>query len=434
LVFAHPLLTVTTILYAVLVPWLTFMVLRTFELTVGEALLACTLLVASPGFLSNLFTYIRPGKPLSFILLAYTALWLARHAKQSSIPALAGIVAVLVVGNFTDEILYWNAFFVAACLLLLSGSWRRAAVVAVLPTVIFAVLLFAIMPSLYDHLGLNGPRSFSFESPEHEYPSARMLGYLISPQFYGAAFIVAARSLAVHVGAVAFVGTWIAAAMTTLIGSLMILVVTFGRRQSTTWQLAAVALFGFVSFTAAGTWLQWYVRPGYLTNHIALNWYYNSPASLFVAMLAGAGIKAFRSRFPAGAWVACTAVVLAAVSSVATFQHINDVFRFRHLGPTDTRSIFAALNATSPLPSSAIVTGDAARFEREFNRYNDLGLRLFGPEWPGTELYVPREYFLGRMNWFGPSYAAFGEQYGQGLCLAFVRSDCPIQIREKGGE
>jgi hypothetical protein len=436
LLYAHPTLTVTTLLYATLVPWFTFGALRLFGLTASESLLACAVLVASPGFLSNLFVYIRPAKPLSFILLAYTVLWLARHANQSRALALAGIMAVIVVGDFTDELLYWNAFFVAASILILGGfgSWLRAILVIILPTLIFAFLLFIVLPYLYAHLGAHGARSFSFQNPTNgEFPAARMLSYFVAPNFYATGLIVAARSLAAHAGIVSLSWTSTCAALVLLIAaSLGLLLTRLVKGDNAACRIAALALFGFISFTAAGTWLQWFKFPDFMTNVMSLNYYYNSPASLFVAMGVGAGLCMCRSTV--ARWSVGAVVTLIVFGSVTTFQSVNEIFKFRHLGPTDTAFIFEALNAPHVTPS-IIVTANGVRFEKELWRYNELGHRLFGSSWETLDqIYFPRQYFEQEMSWYGPTYAVFGKRYGEALCIAFIRSNCPIQFVDKAQE
>ena len=70
--FAHPSIGITIVLYVTLVPDFFYRTLRLFSISSGQSLLFCALLIASSGFLSNLFAYIHTAKPLSFIFLAAT--------------------------------------------------------------------------------------------------------------------------------------------------------------------------------------------------------------------------------------------------------------------------------------------------------------------------------------------------------------------------
>jgi hypothetical protein len=229
---------------------------------------------------------------------------------------------------------------------------------------------------------------------------------------------------------------WLRVADATVLtaGVIVSLVIRVRSGESVAWRLTALGLFGFISFTAAGMWLTWISPTSSQTSSssasrvdpifISLNYYYNSPVSLFIGILVGAGARLLRS-----ATAKCTAavgIILATFSSITTFQSFNDVVRFLHLGPIDTSAIFEALNAPPSVPM-IIVTGDKVRFEKEYRRYDDRGRRLFGSMW-----WENRDY---EMRWQGTSYGnRFGnlQSYGEGLCTAFKRSKCPITFLENG--
>ncbi len=155
-VFAHPSLTVTTILYVTLVPLFLYRTLRLFLLSAEQSFLFCALLVATPGFLSKLFAYFHSAKPLSFILLAASIYFAALYSLKERTRDLVAIGVALFLGSFSDELLLWNLFFVPVFVALMGASARsakRLCFVLIATVGCYVIMLLFIMPALEREFG-----------------------------------------------------------------------------------------------------------------------------------------------------------------------------------------------------------------------------------------------------------------------------------------
>jgi len=426
--YANPSLNVSTILFATLVPFLAYRSTRWFGFRVGEALLAVVLLVASPGYLSDLFAYIRPAKPVSFILLAALVLWIARVPEKPGLRSLAVLAAILLTGLFTDELLYWSPFFViiaVAAIGRFSALLRTAATVVVV-IVAAALLLFWVLPFLYDWLGHDGPRTIYLRANSGEYPAARIAGYLVSPTFYWEAIGMAGRSLAAHFGAL--ISGWPTKAVGTLALVIIVaaLALTAHMWRSPLWRFTLLSALGFASFTAFGMWLQWIVVEGNAYEVTSLNYYYNSPVSLFAVLLIVSGLRGARLWAEArgitfAGSVQAAVAGLIALSSFVLFLQFNELVRDWHLGEIDADGLFDTLNAPGPVrePLPVLVVNDRARLTRIEDQFNRLGDGLFGHFWgPSHALYKDLQ-----------DKGAFDQAYLAQLCAAFVGAHpCPVTL------
>jgi hypothetical protein len=444
-VIVHPVLGVTTCLFVVLSLTFAYQLFRTNRFSRGEALLFCALVAATPGFMSNLFVYIRPAKPISFAVMAAFLLCVFRFAADPRYSRLPLLYLVLVVGVFTDELLMWATVFVAIAVFLL-GAHRQsvpAGAMGVAAMATWALAVFLVLPLIYGAFAPEGARTVSFSDVETGDPVARrMLGYLAMKWLYTQGIDVAARTIAACFGlyenntVVFYLGRGI------LIAILILLVVFVRRRDTPAWKLAAVGLFGLYTFSTFGTWIHWYHGPGTLKDHVVLNYYYNSPVSLFVVLLAAAVFKSLQAlvsiKAPQRAWPATVAAAVVIVAVVANnlprFAQLNDVERMFQLGPTDVETIYRTMNQprSGDAPPTVIVTGGADRLEAMLERYHALGRKLFGAGWETSQLNRERSVFEQNMPQFSSTYAYFGYHYGIRLCILHFLDDgpCPVTFRE----
>lgn len=443
-VFAHPALSVTTVLYAVLVPTLLWRSLRLFGLSAGSALVFCAFLIATTGFLSNVFAYIHAGKPLSFILLAATVFLLAKYADSKRAAPLLALAGVLFLGLFTDELMLWNIVFIPAALFLLDAhrplsrvAWALGGALAA-----YAASLLLILPWLQVTLGHSVKPTGVF-AIDSEHPIFRMFAHLLRLDFYEMAIRVTARPLLASIGYASnnTVATSLVAAG--ILISIGVLVMLLRFRNDRTWQLAAVSLLGWCSFASFGTWLIWFHgRPAGLEGYVAVNYYYNSPVTLFV-ILFGAAIFKVADRLVGDGTGGRSAIVTpvfvvvvggAIISSLVMFTRLNDVIRFVHIGPIDTLTFFdvASDGYRVPAPALTISTGDEQRLERMLVRVRREGMQLFGGYFRDSvnAAYYDRSYFDNGMQWFGSSFVQFGAQYGKALCTTyFGDAPCPVNFQ-----
>ncbi len=441
-VIVHPALGVTTCLFVVLALTFAYQLFRVNRFSRGEALLFCALVAATPGFLSNLFVYIRPAKPMSFVVMAAFLWCVFRYATKPRRVRLLVLFLVLVVGLFTDELLIWATVFVVIAVWLL-GAHRQAVpagAVGLAAMATWAPAVFFVLPMIYGAFGPDGARTVSFSDTETNDPVGwRMLSYLTMRWLYTQGIDVASRTIAACLGVYENGTFTFFFGRAVMIAVLVLLFVFVRRRDTPAWKLAAIGLFGLVSFSTFGMWIHWYHGPTTLKDHVALNYYYNSPVSLFVVLLAAAAFKALQAlasvRVPQRAWPAtiAAAVVIAVVvgSNLTRFSQLNDLQRMFQLGPTDVEAMFRSMNRTGNGPPSVIVTGGADRLESMLVRYHALGRKLFGDGWEQSNLYRERSVFERTMPYFGQSYAVAGHHYGLALCaLYFVHRPCPVTFRE----
>ncbi len=444
-VFAHPAVSVTTVLYAALVPTLLYQTLRLFSLSGGQALLFCAFLIATPGFLSNLFAYIHAGKPLSYILIGATVFSVAQYSIERRGGQLVLISAILLIGLLTDELLLWNVIFILWCLILLGvhRPVQRLLFALGASLAIYAVTLFLLLPWVYETFGSYGKEPPVLLPSTGEHPVVRMLSYLFLPDFYRSAGSATARSLLAAFGYASTSAIAIGIAAIFIVAGLCILMVYIRKRNQDTWKLAAVALFGLCSFASFGMWLLWYNGPPALEGYGSLNYYYNSPISFFVVLFVAAAFRSIvvsigdgsssRSAF-LSTLVLAVFLSVAIVSSGRTFLKLNDLVRFIHLGPTDTVSFFSVVSDgyQNPSPQLIIMTDDKNRLQRMLMRAQREGKELFGDYSPASinAAYYERSYF-DDMQWYGPSFAHFGQGYGHELCVAYFRMrPCPVNFQE----
>jgi hypothetical protein len=442
--FAHPAIGITTILYVAMVPTYLFRTLRLFAFSTGQALLFCALLIATPGFLSNLFAYIHMGKPLSFILVSATLFYLVQYSIEKSPRQLVILFVIMFWGMVTDEFMLWNVVFVPAALLFL-GALRSTRLVIfglVAVAAAFAITLL-ILPLIYGTFGSYGkvPPALLPEGKSH--PIVLLLSYLIEPQFYLTAANITMRSLLVNLAGTASTrGDLITVAtLATLLG-FIVLAVSIRHRYRPEWILGALALFGLCSFGPFGTWLTWFNGPSALSNFAAYTFYYSSPVAYFVVLCLAAVFRAMVTLFdqPAGRRAPVVAVAMAFIlgtmiaRDVTLFCKLNDVIRFVHIGPTDTTTFFNAVSEgyDTPTPPLIVVTGDRKRFNRLFQRAASAGGEIFGGHHPHhvkAAYYDPAYY--DDMPWYGPSFATFGKRYGSAMCIAYYgTAPCPVIFSE----
>src|SRR5262249_12759122 len=131
-VIAHPVLSVTTCLFVVLALTLVYQLFRVNDFSRGESLLFSAFLASTPGFLSNLFVYIRPAKSISFVVMTALLWWLFRYAADPRPARLPTLFLLLVTGLFTDELMLFTlgAVIVAAVMLGVQQQVRPVAVIA----------------------------------------------------------------------------------------------------------------------------------------------------------------------------------------------------------------------------------------------------------------------------------------------------------------
>jgi hypothetical protein len=443
-VFAHPALGVTTVLYVTLVPTLLYRTLLLFSFSVGQALLFCALLIATPGFLSNLFAYIHMGKPLSFILLAATVYCLARYSLERRGRQLAAISAIMFVGLVTDELMLWSIFFVPGSLVLLGTFKPARRVFYALSTAIglYVVTLLLILPWIYATYGSYEEKLPALSPATGEHPALQMLSYLFRPDFYLSAARVTVRSVLASFGSASTSALAIGLAATAVVAGICVVAACIKHRDHSAWKLGAVGLWGLCSFAPFGTWLLWFNGPPALEGYASLTYYYNSPISLLVVLCVAAAFKGLESLIASGSSRRAAAVALALtavlgvaiVRDIVMFCKLNDVVRFVHLGPTDTATFFnvASEGYEHPAPALIVVTGDKNRFERLIERTKRQGEDLFGRYLRSSlnAAYYDPSYF-DNMAWFGPSYALFGQRYGNELCVVyFGAKPCPVTFRE----
>jgi hypothetical protein len=441
-VIVHPVLSVTTCVFVVLALTLVYRLFRLNDFSRGESLLFSAFLASTPGFLSNLFVYIRPAKPISFVVLAALLLWLFRYAADPRPARLPILFLLLVTGLFTDELLLFAIGAVVVAVVLL-GAQRQVvpvAATALAAAVTWALAIFIVLPIVYDAFGPGGARTVSLS--EGSDPTAwRMLSYIYSKRLYLSGIEVAARTIAACFGLYQNSAGTIALGCAVMLAAVTALIVFFRRRGEIAWKLAAIGFVGLLSFSAFGMWLHWYHQPGTLEDHVALNYYYNSPVSIFVVLLAAASFKAVQAwlsrKSPQRVWLATIAaagVIAGAVSiNITRFPQLNAVERMFQLGPTDVEATFREMNRPRSVgePPTVIVTGGADRLEAMLLAYNTLGRKLFGDGWEESNLYRDRALFEHTMPYFSKSYAHFGYHYGIRLCLMyFGEGPCPVTFRE----
>ena len=442
-IIVHPVLSVTFCTFVILVLTLAYRLFRFNQFTRAESFLFCSLLAAMPGFLSNLFVYIRPAKPLSFVLITALLLCLFKYAADLNRRRLAVIYLLLVIGGFTDELMIGAYFFVAIALLLL-GTYkegRSIGLVLIAAALTSAVILFIALPAMYEYLGPGGMRSVSLTDPASgDSIARRMLSYWTQKRLYQRGMVVSARTIAASLGFYENSAGNIAFGLAVIGAALTALVVFFHKRLTSAWRIGAVGLFGLLSFSQFGAWLHWYHGPLTLEDHVAVNYYYNSPVAIFATLLAAAGFKGMQSFIARGdAARAAHTVILAAIvitgliaHNVWSFMGLNDLERMYHLGPTDTEAIYRQMNQARfrDVTPMVMVSAEPERLERMLATYNQLGPKLFGTGWLNSSLYRDREWFETKMQWLGPGYAIFGQHYGFGLCgIHFPQQPCPIEFR-----
>ncbi|MGA8821148.1 MAG: hypothetical protein WB624_27980 [Xanthobacteraceae bacterium] len=437
-VFAHPSLSVTTIIYVTLIPLFLYRTLRLFLLSAQQSFLFCSLLVATPGFLSNLFAYFHPAKPLSFILLAASIYFATAYSLQNRIQDLVAIGVALFLGFFSDELLLWNLFFLPAYVALMGASartLRRLCFVLIATVGFYAVTLLFIMPWLEREFG----------SPSGNLPRPHavllMIRYLFSGSYYFDAAWVTSRSVLASFGwaTPSIVIASLAGFCVTACAAAIIAFSSWRRHHA--WKLAAVSFFALCTFSPFGVWLLFYNGPPALLGYASLNYYYNSPISYLVVMCLASIFKTAEGILSIRGIRQYVTVTLAVVicpmimSDVLMFSRLNYLVRFIHLGPTDTSVFFsvASNGFDYPYPPLKVVTGNKDLFGRLFARAKRDGLALFGRYSPIdlNAAYYDKSYYLGQMHWFGSSYAKFGYGYGTELCRAFFGNrPCPVIYQE----
>lgn len=433
--YFHPTFSVTFCIFFIATPFFVSWALRLHGISWGSVALACSVLLASPGALSNLFAYIRPAKPLSFVVLAIIIYFFTTYVKSRQYVALFGTALSMLIGFFTDEFLYFAPFFCMLCLWLTKREaidWRSVAIL-LSPVVFYAILALFVLPHLYGWFGPNGPRPMVLTNPQTgDQPLARMLSYLWSVDFMLTALKVTARSFLAHLGIYTLAETAFMIIGSILVFATLVFVVISRAADGPEWRLLATALLGFVSFSAFSTWLDWYNGPHSNEDLGALVYYYHSPVSVFfaLAVAALAQIIALASRKRARLWVAGLAIgcaVLAVnVGSVWAFLPLNDLVRLVHLGPTEHQRFFDIAQGTLEPPYAPFVTGDAGRADKVAAQIQDLGHQVLGVQWEQSSLFRQRSDF-DSMPWYGPSYTQFGRLYLSGLCTLFYGAEpCPM--------
>jgi len=441
-VMFHPTLSVTLLLFVLLVPAIVFLTLRLWFFSVLEALLLLALLLSTPGFLSLCFAYIRPAKPLSLVILSLGLLFATKYMFNGGRATLLGLSLLLLTGFFTDELLFWMPFLVAAAFILIRQNrplWK----IMLMLTAVFAVYAVSIkmfLPPLYERFGNAGPRTISaIHSQTGDEPAIRMLGYLSTEDFFATSLTTIVRSVLanlgiLHPGSLAF-----GFASVSLVFAAIGIVATVRHRSKAVWQFTAIALGGLFSFSLFASWLDWYNGPHSNEDLGALTYYYHSPISLFCVLAFGSGLRlahmwANGHRTVYTVRIVSTVLVSAAITNnVAHFLVLNDVVRTMHLGSTDSAAFFVAARErrVQPPNSKIIVTDDPDRFNGMLARQEQQLRQLFDNDWNRTTFYRRSDDFRNDMPWYGPSYSRFGRLYGNGLCkLYFVREPCPVSYVE----
>jgi hypothetical protein len=438
----HPTLSVTLLLFVLIVPTAVFFTLRLWSFSVLEALLLVALLLSTPGFLSLCFAYIRPAKPIAFVVLSLGLLMATKYMFNGRRTTLVGLWLLLLMGMFTDEILFWLPFVVAATIILTRQLRPTRHIIWALTAVFafYALSIKIILPPLYARFGDAGPRTIAaIHSQTGDHPITRMFGYLATSDFLWTSLTMVGRSFLANLGmfhpgslAIAFMSMLL---MVAVIG----VVATLRFRDQMIWQFSAIVLFGLLSFSIFATWLDWYNFPHSNEDFGALNYYYHSPVSLFSVLAIGCGLRLvymWANRPGVAYTVGFVSIVLvsaAIANNVAHFLVLNDVVRTMHLGSTDSAAFFVAARNrhVQALGPKVIVTNDSNRFNDMLARQEHQLRQLFGDDWNHNNFYRRAEGFRNDMWWYGPSYGRFGRLYGNALCkLYFVRETCPVSYVE----
>jgi len=438
----HPTLSVTLLLFVLLVPTTVFFTLRLWSFSVLEALLLVALLLSTPGFLSLCFAYIRPAKALSLVCLSLSLFIATKYVFNGGRATLPGLSLLLLMGLFTDELLLWMPFVVAAALIL-TRQFRPVSHIFLMIAAVFAIYAVSVktlLPMLYERFGNAGPRTIAvIHSQTGDEPLFRMLGYLWTEDFHLSSFTTLVRSVLANVGMFHPGSLAFTVASMLLVFAAIGLVATVRFRSRAIWQFTTIVFVGLVSLSIFATWLDWYNGPHSNEDFGAMTYYYHSPVSLFCVLAIGSGLrlvhiwaKGHRTAYTVG--IASIILVSALISNnVAHFLVLNDVVRTMHLGSTDSAAFFIAARGrqAQPLNSKVIVVNDSERFDDMLARQEQQMRQLFDDDWNRTTFYRRADDFRNDMPWYGPSYGRFGRLYGNGLCrLYFVREPCPVSYVE----
>lgn len=440
-VYLHPSLSVSFLVFVVATPILSYRTVRLYNISAAIAILSCALLLSTPGFMSNAFAYIRPAKPISFVILSSTLVFMSVYIQREERRSLYFLSLSFLVGFFTDELLYFTPIFSGLCIFAIKPRFMdwRALAAHLAPFLVFVVLAFFVLPILYGWIGPHGPRIVTLTDPQTgSLPFKQMLAYLWSGDFVVTALRVTARSLAAQFGMYRFQELAFSVIGGVLVIASMALLLLQRGREDPAWRLAALALFGFVSFSAYSTWLDWYNGPHANEDYGASTYYYHSPISLFFVLMVAAAIHLTSSRLTLKKrrWVSlvfggCGVAVLTVVN-IHAFLPLNDIVRVVHIGPTDSEKFFRTADGRTG-PPTLFITGVPAQLDETFDHFSALGREVMGSHWEHSSMYRRREDFEHMAWWDNPTYGQFARRYLGGLCVLFHgKQSCPITIMDYG--
>jgi hypothetical protein len=421
--FLHPTLSVTFAVYSLAVPAIFYRTLRTISVDRPGALLGCALLVSTSGFLSNCFLYLRPAKPLSFVVLALTILLLLRHVVRNRRTLSLALWSTLLVGMFTDELLYLSPLLVLF-VALLTGTPRSigltcAQVMAV--PLAYAVLAAIVIPPLYDLLGY--PRVLSMEADYVGRGIPAMLAILALPEFSIAAFTTLLRSLAATVGITSTHNAILATSAVVLLLGCAILLWTLAGRRGPLWQAGAIAIFGATSYTAFACWTDWFNGAHFNEDVGAMMYYYHSPVVLFIVLGVCAAGKAAMDRRaewkPLAQCAMSIAIAAVVVVNLSTFATLNHLIRVIHWGPTDLALLF-----DHGRHGEILHVKDLAGEQQAIALIAQLGRELFANGWSSNSMREGHRHFI--------RYAG-AKRVGMMCRIFFVFESCPVTIEDHAG-
>lgn len=342
----HPSATVIGIALAATIPAISFNLIRRLGLPRVHAALLVLLLVSTIGFLSSFIPYIRPAKKLALVaccLVPYLCIELQQRFSRKHYTML---LITLFVGFFADETCY--ALLPISLLLLGRPMIHRRGWVEFLGFValllLFVIASRLVLPQIYLNLGTSGPRDETVAGQI----VARLLGYLLSPQFYGIALDDFGTSVLSSVGIIDASQTSVIAFLTVFFlvtASSLILTFRADQKHSAIFWNLAVFAGSSIALSFSLTLFDWFNNP-YSSNYFgALTYYYHSAIAPMVVFWLACLARAIHLLADSRARKVSMSVVLvafcsiAAISNLGNFKAVNRLFQIIHTYPLDAQAL-----------------------------------------------------------------------------------------------
>ena len=396
-----PALSLSAAIMVFCVPWAFYATIRSWDLARAAALALTAILISTTGFLSCVFIYCRPAKPISLALLALGIYHLSRYILSGRRRNFVAILLISLLGLYTDELLIWFVPF--AAFWTLQRNWRnRDAWLAWAIVPVGYALVLGSLQVCYQTWGRFGSRPISAIA------SQNLLPRLWEPEIWKLALQGAARKLLTAAGFSNHSNTAVGCAVAVMVAGLIVLALRYGRQA---WPLGVFAISGFLSFSAWGQWIHSYhANPALVFDYSSYSYYYHAPIVLFIVLC----FAWLWRRNQQHRTILLTFAAVLIVRNLMLFSDLNRVIQLAHFGRYGSEAILGPLRNRTQTQVDLSNKGDDV--EREFVLRAE---RLYPSGWRECNFHRDFQYFREH---------EYVDHYPTQLCEMFI-APCPLEFK-----